>query len=304
MDSNEEKIRFEQQALRVSMWGAILFVILEFFMALITHSQAVLMDSAYDAAELVTIIISLRLVPLLYKPLTEKRPFGYAQVETWFLVIKGFMLVAITVGLVVNNIQIILQGGRNVNFTLVAYFELFAAVLGILIVIWLRRMNHGLESPMVLVEINGWWIDTIASIGMACAFFLPAIFHWKALQTMTPYLDQIVAIILTFFILPTPIRLVVSGMNDLFLMAPEQEVVDQIKKISDDILQKHSFGEQISLVTYDIMRMGRRFWISIYVTPKKDIISISKWSSIQLEIELALMKEFNDVYVELLPEIE
>ncbi|WP_245157105.1 hypothetical protein [Anaerovorax sp. IOR16] len=121
---------------------------------------------------------------------------------------------------------------------------------------------------------------------------------------MTPYLDQIVAIILTFFILPTPIRLVVTGMNDLFLMAPEQEVVDQIKKISDDILQKHSFGEQISLVTYDIMRMGRRFWISIYVTPKKDIISISKWSSIQLEIELALMKEFNDVYVELLPEIE
>lgn len=304
MESNEVKIQFEKKALRVSMWGGILFVILEFFMALLTHSQAVLMDSAYDAAELVTIVISLRLVPLLYKPLTEKRPFGYAQVETWFLVIKGFMLLAVTVGLVVNNIQIMLEGGRHVNFTLVAYFELFASLQGILIVIWLRRMNHKLESPMVLVEINGWRIDAIASIGMACAFFLPSIFHWPKLQALTPYLDQVVAIVLTFFILPTPIKMVATGMNDLFLMAPEEEVVSQIKQISDDILQKEPFGEQISLVTYDIMRMGRRLWVSIYVTPKKDTICISKWSSIQMEIEEALMKEFNDVYVELLPEIE
>lgn len=304
MDSNEDRIRFEQKALRVSMWGAILFVLLEFYMALRTHSQAVLMDSAYDAAELVTIVISLRLVPLLYKPMTEKRPFGYAQVETWLLVIKGFMLLAVTVGLVVNNIQIILQGGSHVNFTLVAYFELFAAILGILIVIWLKRMNCGLQSPMVDVEISGWWIDTIASMGMACAFFIPAIFHTEAVKTLTPYLDSAAAIVLTFFILPTPIRLVLNGMNDLFLMAPEQEVVSQIKQISDEVLQKHTFGEKISLVTYDIMRMGRRFWVSIYVTSNKDTISISEWASVQREIELALMEEFHDVYVELLPEIE
>ncbi len=304
MDSSADKIKFEQKALRVSMWGAVLFVLLEFTMALMTHSQAVLMDSAYDAAEMVTIVISLRLVPLLYKPLTEKRPFGYAQVETWFLVVKGLMLLAVTVGLVVNNIQIILQGGSEVDFTTIAYFELFAAAMGVLVSTWLKRMNRKLESPMVDVEISGWWIDTVASAGMAFAFFIPALFPVDAVQQWTPYLDSAAAIVLTFFILPTPIRLVLNGMNDLFLMAPEETVVNQIKDISDGVLRKNTFGDKVALVTYDITRMGRRLWVSIYVTSKEDRISISEWGTVQCEIENALSAEFHDVYVELLPEIE
>ena len=118
--SELKAIRREQNALKLSMWMEIGFAVLEVFVALITNSQAVLMDAVCDSAETITAIVSLKLVPLLYKPITERRPFGYAQVETWFLVIKVFMLLAVAVGLIVSNVQIILQGGRHVDFSIIA----------------------------------------------------------------------------------------------------------------------------------------------------------------------------------------
>lgn len=304
MDSQEAHIQSEQKALQVSMWGAFLFVILEFVTALATKSQAVLMDSACDMAETVTIFVSLHLVPLLYKPLTEKRPFGYSPVETWFIVLKGFMLVALSVGLVVSNLQIMLQGGREINFTVVAYFELFVAVVSCFVIAWLKRKNRKLESPLVTVEISGWVIDTVSSMGMAVGFFIPVFIHTPLIASLIPYIDQLIAICLVAVILPAPVKMVLSGMRDLFLIAPEQEVVDQIKQISDEVMAKYRFQETFSDATYDIVRMGRRFWVSIYVTPKQDEISIRNWSKVQEEIENALIKEFNDAYVELLPEIE
>lgn len=297
-------IKLEQKALLISMYGGVVFVVVEVLMALLTRSQAVLMDAAYDAAELVLIAISLRIVPLLYMPLTEKRPFGYGQVESLFIVFKGLLLVAVTAGLIVSNIIIIAQGGHNVTFVYVAIFEFFIAIMGGIIMVILKKMNKDLKSPMVLVEINGWYIDMVASIGMAVAFLLPTIINTEWMIKITPYLDSTIAILLSLFILPVPIKIIVTGMRDLFLIAPEQEVVDEIKEICQDVMVKANFTNHIEAISYDILRTGRRLWVSIYATPKENEISIAKWSEVQHEIETALYKKFNDVYLELLPEIE
>lgn len=299
-----KSIQLEKRALQVSMWGGIFFVLLELVMAVFSNSQAVLMDAAYDGAELITTVVSLQIVPLLYKPLTEKRPFGYAQVETWFIVIKGFMLVSITLGLVLNNIQIMLQGGRHVDFTMIIYFELFAAVISVFVTMLLKKWNRGLQSPMVTAEINSWQIDAAASLGMTIAFLAPLLVKGTQLTWLMPYLDQIVAIVLTFFILPRPIKMVIAGMRDLLLLAPEQEVMDRIKEISGELMEQEHFRDQFSEASYDVVRMGRKFWVSIYVTTKTDVVSIKKWSEIQQVMEDALIEEFNDVYLELLPDID
>ena len=301
--SEKQRISLEERALRVSMWGGIFFVSLELLMSIVSSSQAVLMDAAYDGSELVTTVASLWIVPLLYKPLTEKRPFGYCQVETWFIVIKGFMLLSITLGLVANNVQIMLRGGRHVDFAQVAYFELFAACVGVFVTILLKRWNSSLRSPMVCGEINSWQVDAIASGGMALAFLAPRFLGGLAVEGLTPYLDQIVAIVLTVFILPRPVKMVLSGMRDLLLLAPEQQVTNRIKEISAGVMEKEHFRDQFEEATYDIVRMGRRFWVAIYVTSKTDALSIKKWSDIQREIQEALTEEFHDVYVELLPDI-
>ena len=139
----------EKVTMSVSLYGNLFFVIIELFMAVITSSQAVLLDAVYDSIEFLMLLPSVFLIPLLYKPSNEKHPFGYMQVESMFVVIKGTTMTAVTIGLIVNNLEIMFHGGRSVDFGTVAYFELFACVLGIFMTAFLKRKNKQLNSSLV-----------------------------------------------------------------------------------------------------------------------------------------------------------
>ncbi len=295
-----ERLKLEKRGLNISMYGGIFFVILEFIMAVLTTSQSILMDSVYDAAELIMVIASLRIIPLLYRPTTEKHPFGYSQVETLFLTIKGSMLTAVTVGLVLNNIQIIRSGGHNVPFFSVAIFEFSAVIISLAVILILRKIYKKTNSPLVKIEMDGWLIDCAASAGLGIAFILPQFFDWNWLLYISPYLDQFMAIILSIFILPVPIKTVIISLRELFLFAPDDETIKKIKDISSQVLTKYD----IEVILYDIIKTGRKLWLSLYFKTPSDTISVSRLVNIHEELEAALLAEYPDLYVELIPEFD
>ena len=300
MHSSRKNEKFEKSALRISLTGNLIFVILELAVAIYTSSQAVLLDSVYDGVELLMIFVSIILVPLLYKPSNENHPFGYLQVETLFVVVKGIIMTAVTAGLIINNIQIIIHGGRHVSFSVIAWFELAAAILSVIFIAILSYMNRHLSSPVVTMEIQEWKIDTAASLGMTVAFFLPMFLHADWFRPIVPYLDQCIAIILSICMLPIPIHAVVTGLRDLFLLPPEEETVQNIKDIITPILDAYGYDK----LYFDIVRTGRKLWISVYITFDRDEISISRFKIVQNFIIQALSKEYQDFYFELLPDIE
>mgnify|MGYP002110644845 FL=1 len=150
------------------------------------------------------------------------------------------------------------------------------------------------------MEIQEWIIDGIASLGMSVAFFLPLFIKANWFSNIVPYLDQIIAILLSLFMLPTPIRAIITGLRDIFLIAPEEETVTEIKNIVNPILDSYGYEE----LHYDIVRTGRKLWISVYITFDKDMISISRLRNLQGLIIDALKKEYQDFYFELLPDVE
>ena len=220
----------EKKAMSVSLYGNLFFVIVEIVMAIYTSSQAVLLDAIYDGVEFCMLLPSLFLIPLLYKPSNEKHPVGYMQIESMFVVVKGITMTGVTVGLILNNIEIMIHGGRKVAFDTIAWFELFAFFLGITVSIYLKYKNRLMDSPLITMEMEGWEIDSIASFGMAIAFFLPVLLPFPWFRPITPYLDQIITVTLSIFMLPTPIKTVITGLRDLFLIPPEEETVDEIKE--------------------------------------------------------------------------
>lgn len=290
----------EKSAMTVSLYGNMLFVILELVMAVYTSSQAVLLDAVYDGVEFVMLLPSIFLIPLLYKPSTEKHPFGYMQIESMFVVVKGATMSAVTAGLIVNNIDIILHGGRTIFFGTVAWFELTACILGIAVWFYLRRKNQVMNSPLVEMEMNGWKIDSVASFGMALAFFLPAVIPSRFLKGVVPYLDQIITIFLSIFMIRTPIKAVITGLRDLFLLPPEEETITEIKETVEPILGAYGYEK----LYYDIVRTGRKLWISVYITFDRDEVSIRRFKIVQDFCIQALAKEYPDFYFELLPDIE
>ena len=298
--AERKKIRTEKWLLSFSMFGVVFFIVAESLMAMMTSSQSILMDAVYGVADFAMIIVSIKIIPLLYKPTSEKHPFGYSQMESIFIAIKGSMLTAVTVGLVLNNILIILSGGNDVPFTSISIFELVAGIICLGVLFLLIKMNKKLNSALVKVEIDAWMIDSVASIGLAIAFFLPAIIHTSWMDAFAPYLDQVAAIILSAMILPMPIKTAISGLRDLFLLAPDNEMVERIKEIGEAVLSKYKFEQ----TAYDIIKTGRKIWVSIYFNSPSDMVSIEQIKKAHDKLEAELKKEFPDLYVELIPEVE
>ena len=290
----------EKSAMSVSLYGNLVFVVIELVMALVTDSQAVLLDAVYDGVEFCMLLPSIFLIPLLYKPSNEENPFGYMQIETIFVVVKGITMTAVTFGLIFNNINLMLHGGHIVSFHTVAGFELFACILGIIVTVYLYYKNKQMESPLINMEMQGWRIDSFISLGMTAAFLLPMLIPFDWFQHVVPYLDQLITIVLSLVMIPTPIRTVITGIRDLMLIPPEEETIDDIKETIEPIIGVYGHKN----LYYDIVRTGRKLWISVYISFEKDIVSLSKFKQLQDQCIKALASKYSDFYFELLPDIE
>lgn len=290
----------EKKAMSVSLYANLLFVVIELVMAAYTGSQAVLLDGVYDGIEFMMLLPSIFLIPLLYKPSNEKYPFGHMQMETIFLVIKGIIMITVTVGLITNSINILFHGGHKVDFGFVAWFELFACVLGMIVTFYLHQKNKAMNSPLITVEKQGWQMDSIISLGMTAAFFLPELVDVGWIQKLSPYLDSMITIVLSMIMLPIPIQTVYTGTRDLLLISPEEETVNEIKEIVEPIILESNCTD----IYYDIVRTGRKLWISAYITLNKDELSLHRFKMLQTRCIAALAETYTDFYFELLPEIE
>ena len=244
----------EKRILLLSFLSGVGFVIVELIYAIYSHSQSTLMDALYDASELVFIILLLFLTPLFHRPISEKHPYGFFQVESFFILIKNIMMTSVTVSVLTSVIEKLLSGGNSIDKGQVSLFQLMLGLASLIILLIMKWMSRKISSPTVKAEILGWKLDVAYSLGMSLAFFIAVQLQNTSLGFLSPYFDQIIAIVVMIFMVPETIKMLVSTFRELFLFSPEQKTVDRIKEISGKILENYSFTP----VFYDISRTGRK----------------------------------------------
>lgn len=296
----DTNIRKEKRILKISITSSAIFVILELIFAVLGNSQAVLMDALYDSSEIIMMIIALNLIPLLYKPTTEKRPYGYSQLESLFVLIQSLMIFIATISLLTGSISILQSGGSDTNFLMLAIFQGVVFVFSLIPMLIIKKNNKTINSPLIKAEITAYMIDVFYSGFMCLGFLVPVFIKTDFIISISPYIDQILTIFLVIFTIPIPIKIFITSFKDMFLFAPELPTMDIIHSITTDVLTQN-FIHNYSL---DVIRTGRKLWVCIYFSPINDLISISNLSLIQNQIESELQKELGDVYLELLPDIK
>lgn len=298
MRSKEEKT--EKRILRISLGVGVFFVLIELGMALYSQSQSILMDAAFDASELIVIVASLLLTPLLYKPITEKRPYGYAQCESLFIIVKGYMLTAVTLSLISSNIQVMLNGGNHVNTTLVALMEFVLTMLSLCVLLILRYYGRKLNSPIIKAEIYGWKVDVLAGMSVSAAFVLPALLRGTFFLGIAPYFDQIVAILLALLMLPEPIRMMVRAFRDLLLFAPSEDIVGSVRGKVESECERRGF----TIVFCDVLQTGRKTWVALTIKSTEKDFPLSELKEAYQVLLQKLETEFQDITLELIPFLE
>ena len=209
------------------------------------------------------------------------------------------MFIAVMMVLIMNNVQIMLNGGNEIEHMQVSLFETILTCFSALILLILMRINKKVTSPTVDVEIYGWKIDVFSSIGVSLAFFLSSFLVHTPLSCISVYFDQIVAIVLALGMMKEPIQMIGESFRSLMLLSPDEKEVAKIKSISSSVLDNYPYDP----VFYDITTTGRKMWISIYFTTRIDMMSYTELEVANRELKIALQKEYEDCFVELVPNV-
>ena len=298
-NENESKMKNEKRIMNISLIGSILFMLSEGIMAYVTKSHSLLMDCIFDVTDLIMIGPFLLLVPLLYKPVTEKRPYGFSQVESLFVVIKYSILLAITASLVWDNIRSLLHGGRQVDGGKIAFFEL-AVCLGCLIIyLLLHYFSRRYASLTIKAEIYIWKLDVISSLGVSIAFFVQMALHRTDYAWLAAYVDPVVAIVMACLLLVEPVKMIIVNLKSLVLFAPEEEIMDMIRHVAEHHMDKVHYDIEF----LDVIQTGRKTWVEIYMTSHNNLINTTILLQLRNEIREELKKSFDQVYVELIPSL-
>lgn len=286
----------EKQILMMSFLSGLAFAVVEFIFSIYSHSQSALTDAVYDASELVFIALLLFLTPLFHKPVSEKHPYGYFQVESIFVIIKGVMMLSVTMGVSAEVLDSALSGGNPVNNTQVSMFQFCLGAVSILIFLLMKRLSRNLSSPTINAELLGWKLDILYSLGMSLAFFVSKYLEKTSLGFISPYFDQIVAVLVMVFMLPESIRVLWGAVKELFLFSPDKEFMDEAKNICNPILEQYHF----SPVFFDITKTGRHLWIAVYFKIESENLAVKDFSNALKAINEKIQEQFQECTCELI----
>ena len=288
--------RKEKTILRLSFVAGLAFALVELIFAIYSHSQSALTDAVYDASELVFIALLLFLTPLFHKPVSEKHPYGYFQLESIFLIVKGVMMLSVTLGVVVEVIESALSGGNPVNDLQVSLFQLCLGAASVVIYVIMRGVNKNSSSPTVEAELMGWRLDIGYSLGMSLAFFASSFLVKTPLAFIAPYFDQIIAVLVMVFMLPESVKMLWSSVRDIFLFSPDEELVEQIKQICTESMEDYAF----SPVFFDITRTGRHLWIAVYFKVSSATLAVKQLKKATEEVNQKISSQLEECTCELI----
>lgn len=286
----------EKTILRLSFGAGLAFALAELIFAIYSHSQSALTDAVYDASELVFIALLLFLTPLFHKPVSEKHPYGYFQVESIFLIVKGVMMLSVTLGVGVEVIESALSGGNPVDDLQVSLFQLCLGVASVVIYVIMRGVNKNSSSPTVEAELLGWRLDIGYSLGMSLAFFASSFLVKTPLAFIAPYFDQIIAVLVMVFMLPESVKMLWSSVRDIFLFSPDEELVEQIKQICTESMEDYAF----SPVFFDITRTGRHLWIAVYFKVSSATLAVEQLKKATEEVNQKISSQLEECTCELI----
>ena len=296
---HDKKYKMENKILKLSLTGTIIFTVVEVIAAVLLGSKTVIADGIFDLFDLMLLLPMFILVPFLYKPVSENKPYGFSQIESLLVLLKYTVLLVVVINMIVSNIKILLNGGHTVDAFSVLMYESTLCFFCILMLLFLRHLSRSYSSLMIQSELYLWKVDVVSTLGISVAFLFQLLLANTKLKFIIPYIDSSVAIVVSLFLLKEPVVQIFKTLRELVLFSPEKKIMDEIRIVVKEDIKTYDY----SLDFLDVTQTGRKTWIEVYVKSKSDIIKVKDLKNIQEHITKDLENKFDQISVEIIPAI-
>ena len=292
---DQQKYKTENKILRLSLGGTITFTVFEIIASFVLGSKTVMTDGIFDLFDLLLLLPMFILVPFLYKPVSEKKPYGFSQIESLLVLVKYIVLLIVVINMITNNITVLL----HVDATNVLIYEASLCVCCIIMYLVLHYLSRDYSSMIIKSELYLWKVDIVSTLGISVAFLFQIFLTHSPINFIIPYIDSSVAIIVALFLVKEPIVQIIKNLKELVLFSPDQQIMDEIREVVNKDISNYEY----SLDFLDVTQTGRKTWIEVYVKSKNDTVKIKDFKKIQEHITKDLIDKFDQIYVEIVPSI-
>jgi predicted Co/Zn/Cd cation transporter (cation efflux family) len=231
----------------------------------------------------------MRITRLLGEPESRRRPVGYVALEPLYILIKGLILLILTLFVMASNIIIMLRGGNELNMGIIVIYIGIAVIGNFITWLLIHLKQKNAPSPLLEVEKQNWLVNALISTGIGVSFLLVLIFGKGALKPLVPYVDQIVVLVVGLISLGVPLTAIRSGLRELLLFGAEES----IQQKAEDIIYRQLPADEIKEWKVYVLKTGRKYWLSLFVNPAGDSIDAGFSDQLHEILVPALEKEYS-----------
>lgn len=254
----------EKRGLWLSIIGALCMAALGIGFALLTSSNAVLLDGFFSLIGFAIGLVSLRVATLVRKPDDELYHFGYAAYEPMLNLTKGLLMAFVTIFALVAAVNVVLHGGRTIQAGWASIYAWIAAAGCFTIAVSQRALSRRTGSPLLSVDSKNWLIDGLMSVAVGVAFLVAVFLVDTSWAYLLPYADPAVVIILVVLSLPIPFKIIRDNWNQMLGRAPDKALQQKARAAVARVLEASE--EYDTKIRMD--QLGRLTYLQLYVVIK------------------------------------
>lgn len=286
----------ESGGMQLSLFSAIFHGVLGITFSFFAESQAVLLDGAFNLVSALTVFFAIRIHLLLNTPETIKTPVGYIALEPLYVVVKGFIVLSLTVYVLLSSVIIMLNGGNNLNLGIVVIYILIAMTGNILTFLFIRRASGKSNSPMLNIERENWMINSLITSSIGVSFLFVFFFKESFLAPIVPYVDQFIVIIVGVLTFSMPLKSLIKSMKELLLLGTDETLRRKIRSS----IAKHLPPGEIDNWEISMLKMGRKYFLWLRIHPVEKAISSSFCDELNSKLLPHISEEIPDFSLDIM----
>jgi predicted Co/Zn/Cd cation transporter (cation efflux family) len=288
----------EEKALKRSMVGAFILAVWGIMMASVSGSSVILLDGMFNLISGIMSFFSIEVTRLISGKDSREYPLGYFAFESLFVLAKGASILVLLLMALYSNIGVLLSGGREPVLGLLTIY-VAVAVLGCVVLYLISRKGFKQTGSQILqAETKAWLVNAVISGAIGVAFGIAMLLQGTSLGWIDRYIDQILVIVLSLLFIKDPLVLMKIGVKELLLAAPQEQYV---KPFQEKLLplkdQLHARALDL-----DIIKTGRRLWLTVRLDPRNDEIKIDDFMKAKVKIRKLAREVYENTQTEVILE--
>ncbi len=223
-------------------------------------------DGLYSLVSLGLALFAIITTNFINKNDFNNYPFGKATLEPLLVTTKSLVLLITCSINMISSIKQILSGGNDVEAGFALGYALISSIGCTLVYLYMRKSSKNLNSEIVKVESNQWFMDAMLSVGVLVGFLLSIILKIIGLASLASYVDPGMVILSSAIFLRMPITSIIDAFREITNSTADEQINYDINALVKEIQKEYELEDSIARVA----KIGRELRIEIDFIVSKD----------------------------------